>query len=310
MYFARLWWCIVIDALITNIQGYSIHDGPGIRTVVFFKGCGLRCKWCANPECISCRPQTGFIENLCTHCGKCEAACVNGAINTENEAHRIDYKHCTGCGMCADVCYYGALVRYGKKMSVEEVFDAVRRDKMFYADTGGVTASGGEPLMQADFVAVLFEMCKNDAISTCLETSGFAGPGVLLRMLPLTDHLLFDIKHMNGDRHKESTMQPNDSVLENARLAAESGADILFRMPLIPGENDGIENIEETARFLKQIQSGPALQLMPFHRLGDSKYKALDMPYPFREIGALPQQRIEEIRGHFDALGVDCSVSI
>lgn len=298
-----------MQALITNIQGYSIHDGPGIRTVVFFKGCGLLCKWCANPECISRHVQTGFIGNLCAQCGKCVAVCPRGAINTDATMHRIDYGRCAGCGICVDACYYGALVRYGEKMSVEETFQAVRRDKMFYADNGGVTVSGGEPLLYPEFVAELFELCVNDKISTCVETSGFAKSENLLRILPLTDYLLFDIKHLNSDVHLEYTNRPNNLILDNARLAADSGADILYRVPLIPGVNDGIENIEETAGFLKQIQPEPKVQLMPYHRLGDSKYKALNMPYAFRGIDEIPRDKIEEARDSFVRFGIDCSIS-
>ena len=308
-----------MQALVTNIQGYSIHDGPGIRTVVFLKGCGLRCKWCANPECISGSVQTGFIDSLCTMCGKCAAVCPHGAINTAaasaeaasaEAAHRINYDLCTGCGRCADACSYGALVRYGKMMSVEETFDAVRRDKMFYGDDGGVTVSGGEPLLFPDFAAALFELCRNEGISTCVETSGFTDPDNLLRVIPLTDHLLFDIKHLNSGAHREYTSHTNDLILSNARLAAAICTDILFRIPLIPGFNDTIENIRETAVFLKEIHSDPKAQIMPYHRLGDSKYKALDIPYDFRGVDALPMDRVEKVREGFISLGIDCSISV
>ena len=298
-----------VQALITNIQGYSIHDGPGIRTVVFFKGCGLRCKWCANPECISGRAQTGFIKNLCTQCGRCLAACPHGAINAGEAAHRVDYSRCEGCGSCADACYYGALVRYGSLKSVEEVFEAVRRDKMFYADNGGLTVSGGEPLLYPEFVAELFELCRDDGISTCVETSGFVETENLLRVLPLTNYLLFDIKHLDSDLHKEWTAQPNELILANARLAAESGADILFRAPLVPGINDSVKNIEETAGFLRQIQRDPKVELMPYHRLGESKYKALGLSCELSGIDVTPREKVVEARDCFVSFGVGCSIS-
>jgi len=163
--------------LVTNIQGYSIHDGPGIRTVVFLKGCGLECQWCSNPECISSQPEVGFIKVLCTKCGKCAGVCPEEALTCEaGQLPRIDRERCLGCGACSSVCDYKAIVLYGKSMSAGEVFDAVNRDKMFYdASGGGVTVSGGEPLLQPQFVCDLFEKCRRASIHTCLETSGYAG---------------------------------------------------------------------------------------------------------------------------------------
>ena len=157
--------------LVTNIQGYSIHDGPGIRTVVFLKGCGLECQWCSNPECISSQPEVGFIKVLCTKCGKCAGVCPEEALTCEaGQLPRIDRERCLGCGACSSVCDYKAIVLYGKSMSAGEVFDAVNRDKMFYdASGGGVTVSGGEPLLQPQFVCDLFEKCRRAGIHTCLE---------------------------------------------------------------------------------------------------------------------------------------------
>ena len=299
-----------MQALITNIQGYSIHDGPGIRTVVFFKGCGLRCAWCANPECISGEPQIGFIASLCTGCGKCAAVCPNGAVRKESDApHRIDYRLCIVCGACVDACYYGALVKYGKIMNVEEVFEAVRRDKMFYSGGGGVTASGGEPLKHPEFLAELFELCRQDDISTCIETSGFAEPESMARILPYTDHVLFDVKHIDSGLHKKYTGIPNGLILENAKRAIESGADVVFRKPLVPGVNDDAISVELTARFLKTLSGVPRLQLMPFHRMGDSKYKALDMSYAFKDVAAPSKGAIENVRESFARMGVACTVS-
>ena len=160
------------SALISNIQGYSIHDGPGIRTVVFLKGCPLRCRWCANPENLEDRVRVGFLANLCQHCARCAKVCPQGAILPDAE-RRIDRNRCDDCALCVEACFYGALVRYGKRMTVEEVFDQVRRDKIFYDSSGGgVTVSGGEPLTHADFVAELFTLCREEGINTCVETCG------------------------------------------------------------------------------------------------------------------------------------------
>ncbi len=299
-----------MDALVTNIQGYSIHDGPGIRTVVFLKGCGLNCRWCANPEGISPEIQIGFIKNLCTHCGKCVPACPAGALSLDEKKHRIDYSKCTSCGKCAEACLYKALVLYGREMSVDEVFDAVRRDKMFYdTSSGGVTVSGGEPLMYAPFVKALFGLCREAGINTCVETSGYVNTEHLLSVLSMTDYLLFDLKHMNSDIHMNYTGQRNDLILANARLAAESGADILFRVPLMPAVNDTPENIKETAAFIKSIMARPRVQLMPFHRLGDSKYQALDLPNRFHACRVMAREELLATKQAYIDEGVDCSIS-
>jgi len=205
------------SAVITNIQGYSIHDGPGIRTVVFFKGCPLSCKWCANPECISGKPQMGFIEILCKCCGKCIDACPNSAITVVEDKPRIDYSLCAACGTCRDNCSYGALVKYGDLMTVGEVWDAVKRDKMFYdTSNGGVTVSGGEPLLYAPFVRELFNLCRKERIGTCVETCGFVDSDALLEVIPVTDLFLFDLKHMDSGMHKMYTGHYNDILLQNA----------------------------------------------------------------------------------------------
>ena len=299
------------NAIITNIQGFSIHDGPGIRTVVFFKGCPLSCRWCANPESLSETPRMGFIESLCTDCGTCLEVCPNGAIrNTEGE-HRIDYSRCESCGTCVEHCFYGALVQYGKSMTLEEVWDAVRRDRMFYESSGGgVTVSGGEPLLWAGFVRELFELCHQERINTCVETCGLVDPKTLLEVIPVTDYFLFDLKHMDPDAHRKYTGRSNDAILKNAALLLEQGADVVFRQPLIPGVNDEAWNIEATARFLKGFgEKALRLQLMPYHRLGESKSKALNRIHGMDEAAAIEDEHLEAVRKAYIQLGLECTIS-
>jgi len=298
-------------AVITNIQGFSIHDGPGIRTVVFFKGCPLSCRWCANPECLSVEPQIGFLETLCTGCGTCFDTCTHEAVRKGEGVHRIDYSKCIACGDCVDNCAYDALIRYGETRTVEEVFDAVRRDKMFYDNSGGgVTASGGEPLLQAGFVRELFALCKEARIDTCVETCGLAGRKAFHEVLPVTDHFLFDLKHMDSQVHRTYTGQPNGQILENAAWIIRQGADILFRLPLIPGINDSTENIEATAAFLSGLAtSGIRLELMPYHRMGWSKYRALDMKYSMQGTDAADDGMVESVKKTYLDLGIQCTVS-
>lgn len=299
------------SAIITNIQGFSIHDGPGIRTVVFFKGCPLSCRWCANPECLSGKPQMGFIETLCAVCGKCFEICTNKAIRRQEGAHRIDYSRCTSCANCRDQCYYGALVRYGESMTVAAVWDAVKRDKMFYDSSGGgITVSGGEPLLWSKFIRELFELSHTERIDTCMETCGLADPEALLDVIPVTDHFLFDLKHMDSDIHEKYTGQPNSQILKNAALVLEHDADVVFRQPLIPGINDSVMNIEATAGFLASLgKSAARLQLMPYHRMGQSKCKALNMPCGMEESGIADDEQAEAVKKAYIDRGIHCTIS-
>jgi pyruvate formate lyase activating enzyme len=299
------------SAMITNIQGFSIHDGPGIRTVVFFKGCPLSCQWCANPECLSGKPQMGFIETLCAVCGKCLEICTNNAIHRQEGVHRIDYSRCTSCGHCRDHCYYGALIRYGESMTVAEVWDTVRRDKMFYDNSGGgITVSGGEPLLWSKFIRELFELSHRELINTCIETCGLATPEALLDVIPVTDHFLFDLKHMDPDVHKRYTGQSNEQILENAALVLEHGADVIFRQPLIPGVNDSIIHIEAMAGFLTRFgKSAVRLQIMPYHRMGQGKYKALNLPCIMEGLGIADDEQVEVVKNAYIDRGIHCTIS-
>ena len=298
------------SALIANIQGYSIHDGPGIRTVVFLKGCPLRCRWCANPENLLDRVRVGFLANLCQHCARCAKVCPQGAILPDAD-RRIDREKCDECAKCVEACFYGALVRYGKGMTAEEVFDQVRRDKIFYDSSGGgVTVSGGEPLTHADFVAELFALCRGEGIHTCVETCGCVPQAAFEKVLSLTDTFYFDLKLMDSEMHREYTGQGNDQILSNARFLAEKGADILFRQPLIPGVNSPEENVKATAAFIRSLgREDLALQLIPYHRMGTSKYAALDIPYTLEDMKPMAAEEVEAVRALYESLGVPCTVS-
>ncbi len=298
------------SAMISNIQGYSIHDGPGIRTTVFLQGCPLRCRWCANPENLGARVSVGFFKNLCAGCAKCAKACPRGAILSGPD-RRIDRHKCDGCALCAEACAYGALVRYGQERTAREVFEEVRKDKLFYdASGGGVTVSGGEPLTRADFVAELFSLCQSEGISTCVETCGCVPRSAVEKVLDLTDLFYFDLKLIDPERHRACTGRDNALILGNAAFLAGSGAGILFRQPLIPGVNDGEEEIRACAGFLRSLgRHDLGLQLMPYHRLGVSKYEALDEPYSMPDTPVMTPEEIENVRSLYESLGVPCTVS-
>lgn len=295
--------------LVNDIQGYSLHDGPGIRTTVFLKGCNLRCKWCQNPEGLSAVKQVGFRESMCQGCGRCLKACPHGAIRTDPQQFRIDYEKCIACGNCVDACYHNALVMYGDPMTAEEVFQKARRDAIFYEGTGGgVTVSGGEPLLRDDFVAELNRLLKDDGIHTAIETAGKVPWSSFEKVITHTDLFLFDFKLFDCEEHKKWTGVANNQILDNAAALVAEGVEVLFRMPLLKGVNDSEENIRATAEYLVKIRR-PRLQLMPYHRMGESKYKALDMVYETAEIPVMTPEEVEAVRAKFEEYGVDCDVS-
>ncbi len=301
-----------MNDLVTNIQGYSIHDGPGIRTVVFFKGCGLECQWCSNPECISPLPEVGLVKKLCTQCGKCSEVCLAGAlVFGEDEIPHVDRKLCTGCGACSEVCSYDAIVRYGKQMSAEEIFDVVYRDKMFYDSSGGgVTVSGGEALLHPELVGTLFKKCREADIHTCIETSGYVPSPSVIQVLPYTDYVLFDLKHLDSGKHLRYTGKSNELILTNAKIVNESNVETMFRMPLIPGINDDLQNISDTAELLHSLGNDACrIELMPYHKLGKGKHESLDREYYLNDISVHEPEQIEEVKKVFESTGITCKIS-
>ena len=299
------------EGVIFNVQRFSLHDGPGIRTTVFLKGCPLRCQWCDNPESINPAPELGFARVRCNRCGKCLTACREEAIAVDLDGMpRIDRGRCTVCGDCVTVCAPEALAIYGKNRLVTEVFQEVLSDEGFFAPDGGVTFAGGEPSRQPSFVVALSKLCREAKVSVALETSGFGPPGALEEVLRFTDVVMYDLKHLDPERHRQLTGQSNSLILNNARMAIESPAKVQFRMPLIPGLNSEQENIEATAEFIKGLQKGEAsIELMPYHRLGIGKYQALDIVYPLEPLPSAEPEFVESARQAFEQAGVHCLVS-
>ena len=294
---------------IFNIQKFSVHDGPGIRTTVFMKGCPLRCRWCSNVESMNPGKELGFIRQRCTDCGRCLGVCPEKAVShSEGGGIAFDRETCTACGACVDVCAPGALTVYGRDVTVDEVFKDISRDSAFYQGSGGgITVSGGEPLRQADFVAALFEKCHEADINTCLDTCGYADTEELKKVLRHADNVLYDIKHTDSDIHKILAGVPNERILENARMVAESGARMLVRIPLVKDANDTPDNIEKTAEFVKSLGGDTAVELLPYHRLGIGKYHTLDRPYPGQDFSTPSSEELESVIRIFQEHGVQCT---
>ena len=274
-----------MKGLIFNFQRYSIHDGPGIRTLVFLKGCPLRCIWCCNPESQTLVTEIEFHHQLCTQCGKCITACPTGAINSDLlllSAPKIDPSKCQHCGACVDVCPSGALKRIGEWYTPEQVMHEVLKDAaVFRRSGGGVTLSGGEPMSQPEFTYEVLKACYEHNIHTALETTGAVRWNLYEKILPVTDLFLYDLKHMDSRIHEKLTGVPNQQILENAHRISQSGKDVIVRIPFIPGINTDEQNLSALAEFTASIKP-LEIHLMPFHQLGKDKYERLGLPYSLK----------------------------
>lgn len=279
---------------IFDIQRFSIHDGPGIRTTVFFKGCNLRCLWCHNPESQSAQPQLMFYKDKCVGCGECKKVCP-----------RAFTPDCVSKGDCVAACRHGAREMSGATGMAESVIDTVLRDKAFYKTSGGgVTLSGGEPLLQPEFALEILKACKESGIHTAVETAGNVSFAVFEKILPFVDLILYDIKGIDPENHKKNTGVSNERILENARALAESGKDILFRMPYIPGYND--TEAPAVADFARSL--GKEVELMAYHEIGMGKYAALGRDYPAPDAAppapAFMKELAEKIGARYEWSGV------
>jgi pyruvate formate lyase activating enzyme len=279
---------------IWDLKRYALHDGPGIRTTVFFKGCPLRCPWCCNPESQSFDPEISWLGENCLGCNRCLETCPRGAIEFRDGVRRIDMAGCDLCGRCVDACPGRALVQVGRLTSVSELLCEVVRDGVFFQRSGGgLTLSGGEPAVQPLFARELLRRYKTEeyGLHTALETCGYAPWEDLAGVLEYTDLVLYDIKIMDPRGHQQATGVDNRLILDNARRIAATGKSLVIRLPLIPGHTDSEENVAAIAAYARELPGVEEIHLLPYHRLGEPKYRRLGRPYALEAVATYPRAR-------------------
>ena len=287
-----------MEATIFNIQRFSLHDGDGIRTLVFFKGCPLRCAWCSNPESQSPLPQIMYNKKLCINCGSCSGACPRKAVAAGENGPEPLRDRCLGLGLCAVACPTGALRLAGRRVFLNELLEQVLQDRLFFRQSGGgVTLSGGEALMQGEFCRAFLRELKNNGIHTAVETCGLVPWSTLESVLPLVDQFLFDYKIHAPEKHRLHTGSGNERIIRNLRRLKAAGAGIALRLPLVPGINMDCEHYDGVAALAEELEL-PLLELLPFHQYGRGKYAELGRQYCFPAIEPPGKAALDAIRAY------------
>jgi pyruvate formate lyase activating enzyme len=290
-----------VQGWVFNVERFTLHDGPGIRTTVFLKGCPLRCLWCSNPESQERAPELTYFPDKCTSCGRCLDVCPQDALSrpAPDEPVVLDYARCDACGKCLEVCYPEALVMVGEQTTASSVAEMVARDKPFYTHSGGgVTLSGGEPLAQSRFAAEILRLCKEQGIHTVIQSSGLASTDEIDRVLAHLDLAIIDMKHIDSAVHQRLTGVKNERILNNIRYIDASGCSLVIQVPLIPGYNDSDEVLTGICQFAAGLKNLVGISLLSYHALGVMKYSRLGRDYQLQDL-AMPDKAYLEERIHF-----------
>lgn len=293
-----------VDGYIFDIQRYSVHDGPGLRTNVFLKGCPLRCGWCANPESQNLKPELAWSEKNCMNCDQFETPCPLVWSNRDNSQQKTKLQKRTS------ICPTGAIHWIGDRRTAGEVIREVQRDVPFYKDGGGMTLTGGEPTVQPDLALALLRLAKAENISTAIETCGHTQWSTFERLTPYLDDILYDLKHVDTEIHRKYTGMGNELILANLKKLASLGAPVTIRIPLIPGFNASIETLDMLAKFIQGLKGEiKRIDVLPFHSLGKSKYEALGYAYPWAEFSPINDDELGTLIGVFSSYGLSITIN-
>lgn len=299
---------IKITGTVFNIQKYSIHDGPGIRTTVFFKGCPLACLWCHNPESIAPRPEIIFWDNKCISCTDCVKICPQEAMQVGQQTVRKETANCIGCEACVEVCPTGAIEQVGRKMTEAEVLKEIEKDRVFYEESGGgVTFSGGECLMQPEFLTALLTVCRARGLHTAVDTSGYASWQTIAGLKDAVDLFLYDLKLMDEEQHRKYTGVSNKLILANLQKLAKFGKPIWIRVPVIPGINDDDANFKAMGAFLSSLQIRDVF-LLPYHGIAANKYIRLGRDYQLSALGSPSSKQMKAMQLGLQTFGLNVQI--
>ncbi len=298
------------DSLIFDIKRYAINDGPGIRVVIFFKGCNLHCAWCHNPESISAKIEKMYAPAKCIKCGTCVAVCPEKAITMASDGVVTNPDLCKLCGKCAEVCPSKAIEMSGKVMTVSEIMNIIEKERMFFDQSGGgVTFSGGEPLIHSKMLIELLDECQKRKIHTAVDTAGNVSTEIILEVANRTDLFLYDLKMMDSDMHKKWIHSGNEKILQNLKAISEIGAHIIIRIPLIGGVNDTSQNIEQTAKFISELAGEKKeVNLLPYHNIAQNKYMKLGKSDDFERLLEPDRNVLASTISTFNEYGIKATV--
>ena len=295
--------------LVLSITRMTVHNGPGIRTVILLKGCPLRCIWCSTPESWEVFPEIAFYPDKCIRCDDCIPTCPRNAITAGDKAVIIDREICDNCGRCVTVCYTEALRLLGREYTVEELINEVKKDEVAYKHSGGgVTVGGGEPLLEPEFVLELLRAFKQNGINVGVDTCGFVPRKNIESVLPYVDFFLWDIKHIDDNTHRELTGVSNRLILDNLRFVSDNSIPVYLRIPIIPIYNDSEENLRAVCDFAKDLHSLEEENLLPLHHLGKTRYAALDREYPINGIPLIQDEILRGMKRLVESFGLKCSI--